>query len=93
VPDGFNGTDQIRDGAPDEPSFDFHNKYAPPEFGSTKGLGSSTPPLAGSQYPADPELSVNWGNVVVVATERQLCPESAGLGAWEASYHMTQCPP
>ena len=60
-----------------------------PVAGSMKGLGSSTPALPGPQSSGPAEESVNTGEEglsdVAVATERQLCPLSAGLGLTEAS--------
>ena len=55
--------------------------------GSTKGLGSSTPTPGVPQYSAPDEVSVKTGGlrVVAVATEMQLCPESAGAPFAEAS--------
>ena len=40
-----------------------------PEFGSTKGLGSSTP-TPGSQYRGPPEVSVNTGGLRLPAEPR-----------------------
>ena len=55
--------------------------------GSKNGLGSSTPPGATREVPLD--VSENTGavglNEEAVATERQLCPLSPGLGLTEAS--------
>ena len=95
VPSALSCTPQTCEAAADEPSFDFHTRYGTWVVGSTKGLGSRTPPAG---HHGDPdELSVNTGeegvSVAAVATARQLNPESAGWPASDASYHMTQWPP
>ncbi len=83
------------EGADVDPSLVFHTRKAAPVAGSTKGLGSSTPP--GGHHGESAEVSVNRGlvgvRVAAVATDRQVNPVSTPWPARAASYQRTQWPP